>query len=367
MSSYESARELLQELGTLARSLTSGLDDVSIANGLLNELHTITPFEIGVVYRSSEEGNLIPLAMRGADSIPWLFDARHDSWIRALDSKTAEALPGSLSSDSGSHVVLPLTLSNEQVGAVVLASTQKSTIDWTDEQLSGSSEHVNQAAIKIDSARLFREVQSVATVEERRRLAREIHDGIAQEIASLGYVVDDIVADTQDEVIRERVLALRGELSRIINELRLSIFDLRSDVQPDTGLGAALSSYIRHVGTTTNLTIHLVLDETANRLDVSVEEELLRIAQESITNTRKHASARNLWATCRIDPPHALLRLADDGVGMAASSDGSYGLDIMRERAARIGANLTIRERTGGGTIVELTLGDAHVDASEAP
>ena len=72
-------------------------------------------------------------------------------------------------------------------------------------------------------------------MEERRRLAREIHDGIAQEIASLGYVVDELVAEERDGEQRERIFALRGELTRIVSELRLSIFDLR----------AATSSHIR--------------------------------------------------------------------------------------------------------------------------
>ncbi len=104
---------------------------------------------------------------------------------------------------------------------------------------------VDDAALRIDTALLFSEVRALATAEERRRLAREIHDGIAQEIASLGYLVDDLAAGTEDEHVATELRHLREELTRVVTELRLSIFDLRSDVQPATGLGAALSDYVR--------------------------------------------------------------------------------------------------------------------------
>ena len=82
----------------------------------------------------------------------------------------------------------------------------------------------------------------------------------------------------------------------------MSIFDLRSDVQTTIGLGTALSDYVRQVGVGSNFTVHLVLDEAPNRLPVDAETELLRIAQEAITNARKHANAENLWVTCMRQP-----------------------------------------------------------------
>ncbi len=110
--------------------------------------------------------------------------------------------------------------------------------------------------------------------------------------------------------------ALRRELTRIISELRLSIFDLRSEVHADIGLGSALSDYVRSVGTGSSLTVHLILDEAPSRLGIETETELMRIAQEAITNARRHAGAENLWVTCRVDPPRALLRIEDDGSGV---------------------------------------------------
>jgi len=90
---------------------------------------------------------------------------------------------------------------------------------------------------------------------------------------------------------------------------------------------------------------------------VETEAELLRIAQESVNNARKHSHADNLWVTCVVQPPNAFLAVEDDGRGMQQRRKDSFGLQIMRERAERLGARLSITDRPGGGTRVEVTLG----------
>jgi signal transduction histidine kinase len=254
----------------------------------------------------------------------------------------------------GHSAVLALRLGDRRVG---LVGVERDGGPWSARHLARAQSLADDAALRIDTGQLFSEVRALATVEERRRLAREIHDGIAQEVASLGYVVDDLSAHTSDPQTREDLGTLRTELTRIVNELRLSIFDLRTDVQPASGLGAALTSYVRSVGTGAGLTVHLVLDESPYRLPIEAETELLRVAQEAITNARKHARARNLWVTCRVDPPRAFLRVADDGKGLGSARPDSFGLEIMRERTARLGAAFTVRNRVGGGTVVEVTVG----------
>ncbi len=239
-------------------------------------------------------------------------------------------------------------------------SHSRPTTDFPDESIALAAATVRAAALRLETAVLFGEIRSIATVEERRRLAREIHDGIAQELASLGYTMDDLTARAQlgsvDDFENE-LRTLRRELTRIISELRLSIFDLRSEVHAEIGLGSALSDYVRSVGTGSSLTVHLILDEAPSRLRIETETELMRIAQEAITNARRHAGAKNLWVTCRVDPPRALLCVEDDGAGVRGRRDDSFGMDIMRERARRIGANLSISDREVGGTVVEVTVG----------
>jgi signal transduction histidine kinase len=203
---------------------------------------------------------------------------------------------------------------------------------------------------------LFDEVRALATAEERQRIAREIHDGVAQDIASLGYLVDDLAATTDVPATRQAAHQLRADLSRVVGELRLSIFDLRHDIDHASTLEYALSDYAHEVGARSKLNVHLDLDERAARLPADVETELLRIAQEAITNARKHANAGNLWVRLSSDDSTLSMSVEDDGVGGPELRNGHYGLRIMRERAKRIGAHLSIAERPDGGTAVAVQI-----------
>jgi len=196
----------------------------------------------------------------------------------------------------------------------------------------------------------------VATTEERRRVAREIHDGIAQDAAALGYLVDDLSAGAESAGQHDKLGHLRTEVSRLVSELRLSITELRSAPAPSQGLAPALAEHVRRVGSRSSMTVHLSLEETPHRLRPEVEAELLRIAQEAIANAREHSGADNLWVSCRVRPPVARLDVEDDGSWLGQRRDDSYGLRIMRERAESIDADLAITERVGGGTRVSVVL-----------
>jgi signal transduction histidine kinase len=144
----------------------------------------------------------------------------------------------------------------------------------------------------------------------------------------------------------------------VITELRLSLFELRSEVDRHGGLAAAIAEYARTVGQSAGLRVHLSLDESTARLPAATEAELLRIAQEAITNARKHAGAANLWVTCAVDPPYAQIEVSDDGQGISEQRpDGRYGLAIMQERAERIRGRLEIKSRQPNGTTVAVVTG----------
>ena len=354
-STYVTAHRLLTRLRDVARALPTGLDEVAIAQQVLSSMRDDLGYDRAALYGTGEGGVLLPLAYAGADELGWQPSAEVGIWGKAwLTGQPAQQSGTFTDPHVGHSAVLALRLGDRRVG---LVGVERLGGPWPTRGLAKAQLLADDAALRIDAGQLFSEVRALATVEERRRLAREIHDGIAQEVASLGYVVDDLRARSTDLRTRDDLATVRSELTRIVSELRLSIFDLRSDVQPAAGLGAALSSYVRSVGTGSDLTVHLVLDESAYRLPMEAETELLRVAQEAITNARRHARARNLWVTCRVDPPRAFLRIADDGRGLGTPRPDSYGLEIMRERAARLGASLTVRNRVGGGTVVEVTLG----------
>lgn len=355
--SYAAAYRLISQLRTVSRQLSGGLDAVSIGQSLMQALRVKVPFECGVLYSRSRGGRLVPLAYEGCDRVDWEASLSGDSLFGEVWS-TQQPMTRNTSFAGAPGfwaTVLPLRIGLRTFGVVALERNEDGGV--TPEDLRDCMAITDEAALRLETALLFDEVRSIATTEERRRLAREIHDGIAQELASLGYVVDDLRARSRGGELEQPMRDLRAEITRIISELRLSIFDLRSEVQPHTGLGAALSDYVRSVGAASAMRVHLELDESPQRLSSESEAELLRIAQESVTNARKHAGAGNLWVTCHVDPPHAFLRIEDDGRGLGSRRVDSFGIEIMRERANRLGGRLTVGERTGGGTFVEVIVG----------
>jgi signal transduction histidine kinase len=294
---------------------------------------------------------LVPLTFRGADRLTAV--SGDDPLVRDVWSQ--ESAAHRWSDNDGERIVLvglPLRAGSRIIG-IMVAEVEAPPSPSALVNLQSS---LDQHTLPLDTALVFDEIRTIATADERRRLAREIHDGIAQEVASLGYIVDELVATSDNEAQREGLSSLRSELTRVVSELRLSIFDLRSEVSAHTGVSAALSEYVRLVGTKAGMTVHMSINEAPQRLRIEVETEMLRIAQEAVTNARRHSGAKNLWVTLGVDPPHATLTVTDDGHGLGTARSDSYGMKIMRERAERIGADLMIASRSEGGTIVDLTL-----------
>jgi signal transduction histidine kinase len=348
---YDSARRLLGQLRTVARRLSAGLDPVGIAQQVLVEVSATLSDRCSAVLVRTDGGVLVPLTFQGADRLTAM--SSDDPLVREVWAQ--ESAAQRWSDESGERrilVALPLRVGSRILGVVVAEcdSPPGATL------LASLQQSLGQHALRLDTALVFDEIRTLATADERRRMAREIHDGIAQEVASLGYAVDELVATAESEQQSAELRTLRAELTRVVSELRLSIFDLRSEVSATTGVSAALSDYVRQVASRSGMTVHLSLNETPQRLRVEVETEMLRIAQEAVTNARRHSGARNLWVSITVDPPHATLTVTDDGQGLGPARPDSYGMKIMRERADRIGADLTIASRPEGGTIVDLTL-----------
>ena len=360
VSRYLQVSRLLEELRGVARRLPGSLDPLSAAETLLDECAEVAPFDRAAVLLPSSADRLTPLVVRGAERLD--LDTRIEG-----DGHIAQAWrAGYIVRETGRDVrtgmasllVVPVKTEDACNGVVVLESAAPAAFPTPEVEAVGRV--VAAAAPRIESALLFDEIRRLATVEERQRVAREIHDGIAQELVYVGYELDALGADLDANrpEARDTVRRVRQHVTRIISELRLSIFTLRTAPEPG-GLGAALGEYVRSVASAAGIAVHLSLSEDPARLPADAEAELLRIAQEAVSNARKHAGARNLWVTLHVDPPRALLRVEDDGHGFERSGRRGFGLEIMQERADRLGAALRVAPRSPRGTTVEVEVGGA--------
>jgi signal transduction histidine kinase len=376
---YAEATRLLTQLRSVARSLPGAtLDPGGISEHLLEELRLVSPADRAAVLSTSGSGRLVVLAQTGADRVDWetTLDADSaiaDAWATQQPQVASRSQARSFRGGDVSSLVVPLVAGVRTIGLVILeADVSNAYPSAVVFDVTGVTE---PAALRLEAALLFDDVRSLATNEERQRLAREIHDGVAQELVMVGYGIDNAQAtlpEGADEAAAE-LQALRNEVTRVITELRLSLFELRSEVDRNGGLAAAIAEYARTLGTSAGLRVHFTFDESTARLPAATEAELLRIAQEAITNARKHAGASNLWVTCTVDPPYAEIEVSDDGKGFADDRpDGRYGLTIMAERAERIRGRLKITPRHPSGTTVAVVLGsparrDSVRDSVSAP
>ncbi len=349
---YTDAHRLLSELNLVARHLSLGLDPHTLATALVEDLQGIAVGTRATVLVRSAAGRFVPVV--GEAPNPLTESAVLDAWVSAGLVRRGR---------SGITVVALPVLMGQRVVAVVVLADSTGSRSLRDESVKACTTVIAQAGPRLASALLFDDVRRLATVDERHRLAREIHDGIAQDMASVGYQIDDIASDAPAGVGR-RLQDLREHLTTLVTELRLSIFDLRTAVDESVGLSRTLSDYVQRVSKQAGLVVHVSADESPHhRLPLATEIELLRIVQEAVTNVRRHAFANNLWLTVVVNPPHAHVVVTDDGRGLGSPRPDSMGITGMRERAQRIGAELSVRNREdGNGTVVELVLATDGLD-----
>jgi signal transduction histidine kinase len=361
---YAEATRLLTQLRSVARQLPGAtLDPRGLAEHLLDEVRGVAPTDRAAVLSAGGGSHLVVLAQSGVDHIDWETSLDHDSaiadaWASQQPQIAGRSQARSRPSGDISALVVPLLAGVRTVGLLAIEADRPAAYPLPVRERVAAL--AAPAALRLEAALLFDEVRALATNEERQRLAREIHDGVAQELVMVGYGIDNALAVLPGDVedASEELRTLRREVTRVITELRLSLFELRTEVDRHGGLAAAIAEYARTVGGAGGLRVNLSLDDSSARLPSAIEAELLRIAQEAITNARKHAGASNLWVTCVVDPPFAEVEISDDGQGIADQRpDGRYGLAIMAERAERIRGRLEIRPREPNGTTVAVTLG----------
>lgn len=221
-----------------------------------------------------------------------------------------------------------------------------------------------QAAIAIDNAWLHERVHDLAIQAERQRIAHEMHDGLAQ---VLGYVntkaqaVDGFLRNGKVDRAREQLQQLAGAARDVYADVREMIVGLRSLSSADGGMPAALREYARTWADQTGIEVEADIDGDLH-LESDAELQVLRIAQEALTNVRRHARAESVQIVWQRDGDQARLTVADDGSGFETESVRTregvprFGLTTMKERAQAIRGTLSVESHQNRGTVVSLAL-----------
>jgi signal transduction histidine kinase len=203
-----------------------------------------------------------------------------------------------------------------------------------------------------------RKIEREAMLEERQRVAREMHDTLAQSFSGVGFQLEALDAKLPSDDGLKQTLATAKQLVRHgQEEFRRSLLNLRAQELERGGLAAALAELGRQITAGTGITFEFTERGAGRRLPEAVESNLLRIGQECLTNAVRHAKANHLSAELNHDDGAVRLTICDDGVGfdpavLEGARDGHFGWRGIRERAEQIGARVELQSRPGKGTTV---------------
>lgn len=219
-----------------------------------------------------------------------------------------------------------------------------------------------QFLVHRQSSVIRQQARQQATLEERQRIARDLHDTLEQELVGVTMLLDTAarkLPHSQSEAAEPLGLALRL-LRRAREESRSTIREMRSVTLEQRGLPAALEELLRPLATVGGATFHVQTTGKPARLSGSIETHLLRLAQEAVANATQHAQPRQIDLSIDYDPAEVCLQIRDDGTGfdpaVPFSPGEHFGLQGMRERAEKIAARLEILSEPGKGTTVKVSV-----------
>lgn len=260
-----------------------------------------------------------------------------------------------LNEDVHALASMPLRIDGQPLGALWIMRCQARAFDA--DELAGLTRLASQAVIAIEHALMAERLQSLAVTEERGRIAREMHDGLAQLLGFLSLEMQTLEAFARqgnESALLTELHAARERIKEAQADVRDNILSLRTTLADSSGLVPALDQYLEEFSVQAHVPVHLVNDLLGEpHLSPLAETQLVRIIQEALANVRKHAHAQQVEVHLARSDGHLDVTIGDDGVGMQRTSDRHhFGLQTMQERAASVGGDLVIDSAPGCGTRV---------------
>lgn len=362
----------LSILNTIAKALNQEADLTRALNAALTHVAELFDLKTSWIFLLDQEGKTYlaaaqnlppaladhPRRMLGECDCLWLFE---EGELPAPENITCSRLENLVVGTAGlrQHATIPLTAHGKPLGVLNVAST-----DWgdlSDDDLQLLYLVSDLVGISIERARLFDNSVELGAVKERNRLAREIHDTLAQGLTAIALQLETADALLEGEASAPRAQqAVRQalELTRAnLEEARRSVLDLRAAPLEGRTLAEALEVLVKEwASRRKKMKVNLDTADANRPLPVRVEVGLYRIAQEALTNIGRHAQAQNVTVQLMTMPDQAQMVIEDDGRGFDPNGveDGHYGLIGMNERARLMSGSLELCSSPGGGTRLEV-------------
>jgi two-component system, NarL family, sensor kinase len=282
------------------------------------------------------------------------------------------------------HASIPLYFQDRPLGIINLTGPDEREL--SDDELRLLATISFQVGIAVERGRLAEESTQLARVAERERIAREIHDTLAQGLTAIGLDIESALRhiDTEPQGARTRLERALRTTRQSLEEARRSVLDLRAELPGGRSLPEALMALGRDFTSDTGVPVKVEFPVSKPRIrrvstggepqpadeipeipstagdyfSPRVEAELFRVVQEALTNVRRHAHATRVEVSLRQSPDRTTLSVQDNGVGFmpGADDDGRHGLLGMRERVRLLHGRLSVRSRPGRGTRISVTI-----------
>jgi len=369
-SALESRNARAAALHRVSVAITSLADLDEILGATVTHARNLLGADIAALALTDRDGSLVLRATSGpADA--FLMAVRDAVDVFDL------VVPGL----AASRLASPLQRGGETIGTLAVASAEGRSFSIDDVETLSSL--AIQAAIAIENDRLQRGLRELAVIAERERIAREMHDGLAQ---VLGYVntksqaATELLAAGRPADAQAQLDELAAAARSVYVDVREAIVALRTPIPPGMGLADALDDLGRRFAEAAKVAVAVEADPAARAVPIPPETQaqVYRIVQEALTNVRKHAAARRAWILMSAPAGRVVIVVGDDGRGLDAAAQGAspgeddwprYGRAAMAERAASVGGSVTWSPASGGGTEVRIEAsvspvegrGDRHV------
>lgn len=340
LSAMKGAAGFIHLLDTRARRLGlaagSGLSPENLA--VIETLSLDNPFWAELAHSPN------PLVLPDiSDSNPPRERPRAATELRALASQERKAFIGA-----------PIRVKSESLGVIGLLG--ETILNYTIEDITLFTAIADQIGGMVERARLAQQAGLAAVVQERQRLARELHDSVTQLLYSqvlFSGASLKVLRQGNVDLAQQHLTRIESAAQQALKEMRLLVYELRPSDDLDDGLAGALERRLEAVEKRTGINARLIVTGDL-QTDQATAMALYRIAEEALNNTLKHAAASNVLVTLQGDDTQILLEISDDGVGFDPNAPhrGGMGLENMRERVAGLGGNFEIITLPGTGARV---------------
>lgn len=361
--------EELVALNALAATLTRSLDPAELLSGAIEAVRAVLPVTAAAGY-TVNAGAVEPITQHptrlGVDEAGAL--------ARGAASAVAAGQLTVAETGTGRLVAIPAGAGGAPLGAVAALVPASVRVPEATRILLGAV--ADQVGLALRTAQYAAEGRELAVLEERTRLAREIHDTLAQQLTGIVLQLEAAEAmqsRNRSERTRQLLVAARDQARLALQEARRSVWNLRPMPLEAAGLTAAVALEAERFGTRAGVAVSVRTDHVPRDVSVGPQAEVavFRIFQEALANAGQHSNAAHVEVDLQVSEGHLVLSVSDDGAGFDVADGhregarvGGFGVVGMRERARLIGAELEIDSRPGKGTRVSVRVPLEQVPAA---